>query len=86
MNTFRELGISDTLIKKLTEQYITVPTAIQNVAIPMVINQEDFVAAIQKALAEKDEEKKEQRWLSVEDETWNNKVSIIKGPIILTNY
>lgn len=44
MTTFKALGLSDTLIEKLKQQYISQPTPIQTLAMPMVIQGQDFVA------------------------------------------
>jgi len=44
MNTFNQLGIDHKLCHKLTENYIKVPTAIQALTIPMILDHNDFVA------------------------------------------
>lgn len=44
MKTFNQLGVSDTLVEQLKTKFITEPTPIQEIAIPMIVNKEDFVA------------------------------------------
>lgn len=44
MNSFKDLGISNTLLQKLNHQYITEPTEIQSLTIPMIYQGQNFVA------------------------------------------
>ncbi len=47
MNKFKELGISDKYIDKLTKNYITEPTKIQTKAIPLVLKSRDIIGKAQ---------------------------------------
>lgn len=47
MNKFKELGINDKYIDKLTKNYITEPTKIQSKAIPIVLKNRDIIGKAQ---------------------------------------
>jgi len=47
MNTFKELGITSSLVKALEDQHIKTPTQIQSLSIPQILDGHDIIAEAQ---------------------------------------